>query len=97
MSEGAGDDTIHKTAQCPGDVGDAFSLSQPDLGGRQVDGMAAELPHGYLEADARAQRGLLKEKRRGLPLQECACLPAAFEESSTLDEMLDFFRGEIGY
>jgi hypothetical protein len=59
--------------------------------------MPAQLPHSHLKADARAQRGLFKKKRYGLPLETSVCLRAAFEESSILNEVLDFFRGEIGY
>jgi hypothetical protein len=59
--------------------------------------VSSELPHAYLKADACAQRRLLEEERYGLPLDACVCLPPAFEESSILDEMLDFFGGEIGY
>jgi hypothetical protein len=59
--------------------------------------MPSELPHAYLKAGTRAQRRLLEEERYCLSLNASVHFLPAFEESSILDEMLDFFGGEIGY
>ena len=61
---GARHDGVDEAADHAGRVGHRLVAAQVDLAGAQVLGVAAELGHAGLEADARAGGGMLEDHRQ---------------------------------
>ena len=67
---GAGHDGVDQPAHHTGRVGHGLVAAQVDLAGAQVLGVAAQLGHAGLEADAGARGGLLEDHRQAAPGEE---------------------------
>ena len=101
MGEGAGHDSVRHPPEHAGAIGHRFPLPHLDVGGLQVDRLAAELEHPDLEAHPRAQRGLLEQHRQRstreqLSLRVATGLPRRLEEASGGDQGEGAFAGEVG-
>ena len=77
-------------------VGDGLPLAEPHFGLAEIDGVAAELLHRYVEADARAQRRLLEDQRERLAGEQRAAAPIALQTQRRLEDALDLVGGEVG-
>ena len=99
MLEGAQHDGIDVLAEDAGEVGHALALAQADLAAAQEDAGAAELGHGRLEADARAQRRLLEDHAEDAARQQrrvLAALPwAAFSRRGLVQQVVDFVGAQV--
>jgi hypothetical protein len=91
---GAGGDDIDITAEDPSDVGDRLALAEADFGLAQVDGVAAQLLHGDIEADAGAQGGLFEDQGERFPYQRIMAAPSLQAEGGL--EMVSPLGAEVG-
>ena len=64
--EDAAHDAVAHAREHASDIGDALAFAQADFGGGDVESGAAEVGHGDLKADTRAQGGLFEDHGEGL-------------------------------
>ena len=69
MREGANHNEVDDTREVARDILRRFALADPDIAGREINRMAAELRHAGFEGDARTQRGLLENHRESFAAQ----------------------------
>ena len=69
LEDARGDD-VHVAAEDAREVADGLALAELDFALAEGGRVAAELGHGHLERDARAQRRLLEEHAERLPLED---------------------------
>ena len=95
-----GGDCVGGAAEDAGDVADGLALADADVGGGQVEGVAAELGHGDLEAEPSAQRGLVEEHGEGAAGGDLELLLArdlaGLLGGGEAPDLFDLFFGEIG-
>ena len=98
VAEDAQHHGIDVLAHDAGEVGDALARAQADLVAAEEDAGAAQLGHGRLEADARAQRRLLEDQAEDAARQErrvFAALPRRLEARRLVQQVVDLVRAQI--
>ena len=97
--EGPDHDGVYVAGEDAPRVRRGLALAYLYLLGQQVEGVAAELVHAYLERDARAVRWLLEDHRQCPaaqgPVGDARPLQALYLEG-LVEDQLRFFRGELG-
>src|SRR5712692_5169001 len=68
-------DAVDPAREIASDVGHGLALAHADLLGGEIDGGPAQLDHGDLEGDPRAQGRLLEDEGEGAPGQRRDALP----------------------
>ena len=74
VAEGPDHDPVDPALEVLADVVGAFAAAHLDVGGGEVDGLAAELEHARFEGHPRAQGGLLEDHGQDLVLERLAVL-----------------------
>ena len=69
MREGANHYEVDGAREVARHILDRFALADPDVAGREVNRVAAQLRHPGFEGDARTQRGLLENHRESFAAQ----------------------------
>ena len=94
LAEGAHGDDVDVASEHAGHVLDGFALAKAHFLGREVEGLAAEVVHPHLEADAGSQGRLLEEEGEVLPLEQLT--GTALELLGGLQEETDLGGREVG-
>src|SRR5208283_710868 len=96
MGEGANHDALNEALEILADVVNGFAFAEVDFRGRQIQSKAAQLMDANVEADARAQRGLLENEGEGLPLKGFAeQFGIGLDEPREFNEFSNFLRRKI--
>ena len=89
---------VHVSREHAGHIRDRLALTQPDLVGREIQGIAAHVAHGHIERDARAQAGLLEDHAQYLALQQRRIAPVEIlllQAYGQVEQVLYLCRREI--
>ena len=95
---GAGHDEVDPAIQVARDVVDRLALAEPDVAGRQVHGVAAELRHADLESHARAQARLLEDHRQALAGEQrrpLATLELPLQSGGQMQDFLELGTAQL--
>ena len=93
-------DALHVSREDARHVGHGFALAQPDLGGREIDRVPAQVGHRHVKGDAGAQAGLFKDQGQRLAGQDrlvAARFPLGLEFARGIQNLPDFVRAQIGH
>src|SRR2546427_8421686 len=100
VREGPGHDPLDPALQVSGNIRHAFPRAQLDVLWRQVNGVAAQLPHPGLKRHAGPQRWLLKDHGQnsaGQQRRPVARLRTTLEVDSGVQHETDLLRREVVY
>ncbi len=96
VPEGPDHDPVDPALEVLADVVGAFAAAHLDVGGGEVDGLAAEPDHARLEGHPRAQGGLLEDHGQDLVLERLAVLVGALLDLvGAVEHLAEFVDAQV--
>ena len=96
VAEGPDHDPVDPALEVLADVVGAFAAAHLDVGGGEVDGLAAELEHARLEGHPRAQGGLLEDHGQDLVLERLAVLVGVLLDLvGVVEHLVEFVDAQV--